>query len=135
MLGALLLGAFVETVGMDGRPVACTFHGRNETEAPIEVVLTPRPSLKDVPGLYRVEMAVNGTFKLAASAQPIVATDTNDVIVSAKHGGDTRYTIGFDESGNAALNILITDDGPNRDATWVGHCRNHERVIHRWSMF
>lgn len=136
MFGALLLGALVDTIGVGGRPVACTFPGRTIEETSIEVVMTPKPSLKDLPGLYRVEMDVNGAFTLTAAAQPIRATDIQDVIVRGTRGDHTHFTLGFDANGQAALNIMV-DDGPDqspREATRAGQCRNYERAIQRWSI-
>ena len=137
MFGALLLGAMVDTLEMGGRPVACTFPGRTYNEETIDVVLTPKPSLKDLPGLYRVEMAVNDRFSLSASAQPIAATDSQDVIVRARSDGEAVYTVGFDAAGNAALNILVrgATEADALEATRAGHCRNYERALERWSMF
>ncbi|MEM9031423.1 MAG: hypothetical protein AAGB18_02160 [Pseudomonadota bacterium] len=137
MFAVLLLGAMVETHEMGIRPMACTFPGRTYNEETIEVVLTPKPSLKDLPGLYRVEMAVNGTFKMSASAQPITATDTRDVIVRASGDGTAIYTIGFDAGGNAAFNVMMAGEGNSDplEATRAGYCQNYERALERWSMF
>jgi hypothetical protein len=135
MLEAMLLGAFLETQGLGPRPVACSFPGTEAEERAIEIVLTPRPSLKDVPGLYRVEMAVNGGARLRAAAQPIATTDGRDVLVQARSGSKTHYTVGIDAEGRAALNVMI-DERPEaepREAMRTGHCRNHEAYIERWS--
>ncbi len=135
MLEALLLGAFLETQGLGPRPLACSFPGTEAEDRAIEIVVTPRPSLKDVLGLYRVEMAVNGGLRLKAAAQPIVTTDGQDVLVQARSGSTTHYTVGIDAQGRAALNVVI-DERPEaepREATRTGHCRNHERYIRRWS--
>ena len=135
MVEALILGAMMETIGLGTRPMACTFPGTQVGEDAIEVVLTPRPSLKDLPGLYRVEMAVNGALRLPAAAQPITTTDQEDIMVRASDRPSRIYTVGVDAKGNAALNLLVRDD-PNaapHEAMRVGHCRNYQKALKKWS--
>lgn len=136
MLEVLLLGALIETPGLGPGPVDCSFPGTGPGEKAIEVTLTAKPSLKDLPGLYRVEMAVNGGLRLPAAAQPIASTDGRDVLVRASEGGDIHYTVGIDDEGRAAINVLVEDrkgETP-REATRTGRCRNFEGYIERWSM-
>ncbi len=135
MLEALLLGAVIETAGIGPKPLACSFPGAYPGERAIEVTLTPRPSLKDLPGLFRVEMALNGGLRLPAAAQPITTTEGRDVLVRAGQTAGIHYTLGIDLEGHAALNMLV-DGAPgeaSREATRTGHCRNHESYIERWS--
>lgn len=136
MFSALLLGVFVDTAGIGQRPMSCLFPSQLQGEAPIEVVLTPRPSLKDIPGLYRVEMALNGVVRLKAAAQPIAATNGRDVMVRATQDETTIYTVGIDDMGRAALNVVQTGsaDAATREATRTGHCREYERYIKRWTV-
>lgn len=135
MFDALLLGAVLETTGLGQRPMACLFPGQRQGEAPIEVVLTPRPSLKDIPGLYRVEMALNGATYLKAAAQPIAATEGRDVMVRATEGERTIYTVGIDDAGRAALNVLVTSnaEASGFETNRAGHCRGYERYIKKWT--
>lgn len=135
MVEALLLGALVETMGLGPRPLACSFPGERPDETAIEVEVTPRPSLKDIPGLYRVEMAVNGALRLPAAAQPITATKGQDVMIRAAQDRTTFYTVGIDAEGRAALNVMVTEDPDTepREATRAGHCRNYRTLIERWS--
>ena len=135
MLEALLLGALAETLSPGTSPVACSFPAATADEPAIELVLIARPSLKDLPGLHRVEMSVNGAIRLQANAQPIVTTEGQDVLVRATLGDTTHYTVGIDAEGRAALNVMVEDgaDEAGQDTIRTGHCRNHERYIERWS--
>ncbi len=136
MFSALLFGAVFETEGLGQRPMACFFPAEIEGDVPIEVVLTSRPSLKDIPGLYRVEMALNGSLRLKASAQPIAATESRDVMVRAKENETTIYTVGIDDVGRAALNVQISQGGQDSafEFTRNGTCQEHERYIKRWTV-
>ncbi len=130
----LILLAMLETTGLGGREMSCTFPPDSPGDKPIEIVMQGKPSLKDLPGLYRVEMKINGNG-LPAAAQPILATEGRDVIVRAATGNTTFYAIGFDDSGAAALNVVWAEAGavPETQMTRTGHCRNFERYIHTWS--
>lgn len=135
MVTALILTTLIETLGLGPRPIACSFPGPPGQEVPIEVVIRPKPSLKDIPGLYRVEMTVNEVLKLHAAVQPIFTTETRDVMIRAAEGENTFYTVGLDDQGRAALNIMITSDPDTvpHEATRTGRCRDFERYIRRWS--
>ncbi len=135
MLEALLLGAVIETTGIGPKPLACSFPGAYPGEPAIEVTLTPRPSLKDLPGLFRVEMALTGGLRLPAAAQPITSTEGQDVLVRAGRAAGVHYTLGIDLEGHAAFNMLVHGSASeaSREATRTGRCRNHERYIERWS--
>ncbi|MEO1789869.1 MAG: hypothetical protein AAFR34_09210 [Pseudomonadota bacterium] len=114
--------------------MTCTFTNIETEEHHVEIKLRAQPSLKDVPGLYRAQMYVDGR-KLKAAAQPIAATNTQDVIVRANLGTETLYLLGVDSTGMAALNIVWreVDDIPERRASFKGKCRSHERYIDRWA--
>jgi hypothetical protein len=135
MVTAMILTTLIETLGLGPRPLACSFPGPSSREIPIEVVVRPKPSLKDIPGLYRAEMIVNEILRLPAAAQPIITTETRDVMIRAAEGEHTFYTVGFDDRGRAALNIMITSDPDTvpHEATRTGRCRDFERYIQRWS--
>ncbi|MBT8456197.1 MAG: hypothetical protein KJO15_08860 [Alphaproteobacteria bacterium] len=134
MLATLIVTTLLETLGLGPRPMTCSFVTTGPGDAAIEVVLHPRPSLKDTPGRYRVEMVVNDSLKLPASAQPIATTKGRDIMVRGVDRKDVFYTIGVDEQGNAALNVLWTKPVASapREVTRVGTCRNHKRYIDQW---
>ena len=130
----LVLLAMLEATGLGGREMHCTFPPDRQGDKPIEIVMQGRPSLKDLPGLYRVEMKINGNG-IRAAAQPILGTESRDVLVRAATGDTTFYAVGFDDKGAAALNVVWAKAGENPETqmTRTGYCRNFERYIHTWS--
>ncbi|MEM0947691.1 MAG: hypothetical protein AAGK37_09815 [Pseudomonadota bacterium] len=130
----LILLATLEATGLGGPEMHCSFPPHRPGDKAIEIVMQGRPSLKDLPGLYRVEMKINGNG-LQASAQPILGTEDRDVLVRAATGDTTFYAVGFDDKGAAALNVVWakTGENPETQMTRTGHCRNFERYIHTWS--
>jgi len=134
MLVPLIVSSLLETLPVAPRPMTCMFTNVETEQDYVEVVLRGQPSLKDVPGLYRVQMHIDGR-KLKAAAQPIAATDTQDVIVRANLGKETLYLLGIDSTGVAALNIVWrqVDETPERRASFKGKCRSHERYIQHWA--
>lgn len=111
--------------GSDG--IDCAFSGKTEDAPVIAVTLEPVPSLKDRPGLYRVMLRI-GTGQVRANAQPISTTDEVDVMIRAKAGAETFYTIALRQSGAAAM--FITN--PETGRTFTGRCRNHEPWLANW---
>ncbi|MDJ1008109.1 MAG: hypothetical protein QNJ13_09835 [Paracoccaceae bacterium] len=111
--------------GGDG--IACTFSGDDRADPVLTVTLEPVPSLKDRPGLYRVMMVVEGA-KVRANAQPIAATVEPDVMIRAKAGAETYYTIGLREDGAAALHVAHSGAG----RTLTGRCQRHEPWFPGW---
>lgn len=135
MLNALVLTVFVETVGMMGSDaIQCDFPGQNPAEKSIRVVLDPRPSLKDQPGLFRVMMDLNGRVSVKASAQPIQSTDDRDVLIRGITKRKSMYTIGLRDDGKAALNMQMRQAGAEdvSKSTRLGECRGHEAHLERW---
>ncbi len=132
-LGLILL-AMIETTGFGDPKMHCTFPPDRPGDKAIEIVMQGRPSLKDLPGLYRVELKVNGNG-MKAAAQPILGTEEKDVLVRAATNETTFYAIGFDDRGLAALNVVWAEAGrnPETQMTRTGHCRNFERYIQTWS--
>lgn len=134
MLTTLIVTALIDGFTIGPPLMACSFVGSEPGQEPVEIMMIGRPSLKDFPGLYRVEMDIDGRgFK--GAAQPIIATEGKDVLVRARRGEDIFYAIGFDESGTAALNIVwgLAGDEPEKRATLTGSCRNYERYLQVWS--
>ena len=134
MLLAFILTTLLETLGFVQQPLVCRFPPPQIGHETIKIATVERPSLKDIPGLFRVEVEVNDTITLPGAAQPITTTTQRDAMVRAVHGGTTFYTLGFDETGAAALNVLWAEatDAKPRELTRIGRCRNHDRHLDRW---
>lgn len=110
-----------------GGEIACTFAGETLRDPVVSVRLEPVPSLKDRPGLYRVMFELGGA-RVRANAQPIDATKAADVMIRARAGAETFYTIGLRADGAAALNV--TRDGAAR--MLIGRCEDHEPWVRGW---
>ncbi len=109
---------------------SCDFPAASAAEQGVTLTLSDRPSLKDQPGLYRVEMRMNGDDRVLATAQPITTTGERDALVLARPHGDTVVTVGFREDGMAALSLR---DSPTAEAqTLIGTCRGFEGPLNRW---
>lgn len=109
-----------------GETIACTFTAGTVAE-PVAVTLEPVPSLKDRPGLYRVMLHL-GAHKLRANAQPIATTAEADVMIRAKAGAETYYTIGLRDDGAAAMHVAQAGAG----RTLTGLCQHQERWFPGW---
>lgn len=135
MLNTLILLMFVESFGaMQTEAISCDFPGLDVAERSIHVVLAPRPSLKDQPGLYRVMMEMNGQVTLRAAARPIHSTDDRDVLIRSVVGQRSVYSIGLRDDGKAALNMQTRRSGETEidKSTRIGECYGYERFINRW---
>ena len=132
MLSALLLSLAVN--GTDGSaPITCTFPSTHSEQKTIHIVLEPRPSLKDQPGLYRVMMDFDGHLTVRASAQPILATADPDILIRGTTSKQNMYSLGLRADGAAAFNIQRQDEENLVDKrTRIGECRGHEAHILRW---
>ena len=131
----LILTMLLETLGTEPRPLACTFPADRPDRSHLEVLVTARPSLKDLPGLYRVRMEVDGKLHISGAAQPLSSTEGRDVIVRATMDRQVYYTLGVDETGAAALNVMdtaVVDEEP-AEVTRVGHCRNYQPYLRTWA--
>lgn len=134
MLNALILVAFVETFGTGPTAIKCDFPGEAMTQKPIQIVLEPRPSLKDRPGLFRVAMVLNGQTSMKALAQPIAGTDDRDIMIRGISRRKSTVTIGLRDDGAAALNMKTRKSGSDEvsQSTRLGECRDFETHINRW---
>src|SRR6056297_1549484 len=132
MLTALLLSLAV--IGTDGPPpFTCTFPSESEEQKPIRIVLQPKPSLKDQPGLYRVFMRFDEQVSIRASAQPIAATTDPDILIRGVTAKRNTYSLGLRADGKAAFNIQRSAEQNQVDkATRIGECRGFETHLHRW---
>ena len=131
MLNALILTLLTGPIGAEaGNVIQCEFPGNSATEEAIRVSVAPRPSLRDRPGLFRVTMEMNGSYTLAASVQPIRATDERDVVIRTK-GGESVLAIGLRDDGRAALSVQAS----NGDATRTGDCQGYADHLRRWLSF
>jgi len=128
MLNALILmlmsGALVEA---PGNVIRCEFPSTAEIGKPISVSVSPRPSLRDRPGLFRATMQLNGTDALPASIHPIRATDARDVMIRTK-AGTSIVSIGLRDDGRAALKMALGGE----EKTRVGECHGDLKYINRW---
>ncbi|MEL7026686.1 MAG: hypothetical protein AAGO57_05575 [Pseudomonadota bacterium] len=113
-------------IGGDG-DIACRFSSDDTKISPIEMTLSPVPSLKDRPGIYRVMMAV-GEAKLRANAQPMIETADADVMVRAKASSGMTYTVGLRWDGAAAMYVAR----PGGGVTFTGWCQHHENWFPTW---
>ena len=134
MLVSLIVTTFLESYSMAPGPMACTFPAMEPDQRPIEIEVSAQPSLKDLPGLYRVRMDVDG-HGLNAAAQPITGTKGRDVLVRASGLKGMLYAMGFDDNGAAALNVVkLAEAGePEAEMSRTGNCRNYERYIQSWA--
>ena len=131
MLTALLLSLAIN--GNDGPTIKCTFPATHSEQKPIHIILEPRPSLKDQPGLYRVMMDFDGHLTVRASAQPILATTDPDILIRGITHKQNMYSLGLRADGAAAFNIQQQNEEKLVDKrTRIGECRGHEVHIHRW---
>lgn len=128
MLKAMIVTMVMEALAPGTEAIRCEFPSDDNTKQPISVVLDPRPSLKDQPGLFRVMMDLNGALSVRAAAQPIMTTDERDVLVRGITPRKSVYTIGLRDDGMAALNMKTE----SADQTRVGACRNFESHFERW---
>jgi len=125
-----LLVMMLQTIDAGPSGFSCDFPAANAAEKGITLTLNDRPSLKDQPGLYRVEMRMNGDDKVLATAQPITTTDERDALVLARPHGEAVVTVGFREDGKAALSLRAS---PSAEAqTMIGTCRGFEGPLNRW---
>ena len=131
MLTALLLATTINGYGI-GTPITCNFPAETPGGKAINVVLDPRPSLKDQPGLYRVFMDFDGIVSVRAAAQPISTTDERDILIRGMTHRNAMYSIGLRDDGVAAFNIQPLDTETGKKSTRLGECRGHEAHIDRW---
>lgn len=134
MLQAALLAAIVAATAPEDAPIECRFPGTDAAEKTIRILLEPKPSLKDQPGLYRVIMEMNERVSLRASARPISSTSERDILLHAVTRKKSVYSLGLRDDGRAALNIRKPDpDGGEADkSTRMGHCSNFKEHMDRW---
>lgn len=132
MLTTLLLSLAIDGA-VSAAPITCTFPSVDDKQKPIHIVLEPRPSLKDQPGLYRVIMDFDGHLKVRAAAQPILATTDPDILIRGITAKRNMYSIGLRADGTAAFNIQKENEEKLVDKrTRIGECRGHETYINKW---
>ena len=125
-----LLVTMLQTFGTHSTDFSCEFPATEEGLPGISLTLEDRPSLKDQPGLYRVELRMNNNETLLATAQPIPSTGERDALVLARPTKKTVLTVGFRDDGKAALSLRNGSDGAAK--TRIGECRGFESVLRRW---
>ncbi|MDA8586125.1 hypothetical protein N9L47_07590 [Rhodobacteraceae bacterium] len=123
---ALTLGT---TLGQPG-DITCTFAAKDGSRAVLDVALRPTPSLRDLPGLYRLNMRVGTRDAMPATAQPNLGTKARDIALTAKSADNLIYALGFGQDGQAALNIRL--GGTGIDETLFGICQGATPYIDKW---
>lgn len=133
-VAAMLMSSMIDAYSPEAGPIYCRFPGEEVASRTIEVVLEPRPSLKDQPGLWRVIMEMNGKMSMRASAKPIASTAERDVLIRGVSKRKSTYIIGLRDDGSAALNMNTRRVGGDefRKTTRAGKCFGHEDYINRW---
>ena len=134
MFKAFIVTVLVEAFSTGSPKIQCDFPGVDAAEKPIRVLLEPRPSLKDQPGLFRVIMDLNGKMSLKAAAQPILSTEDRDILIRGITKKQSMYTIGLRDDGKAALNMQTRPlgGGEARKSTRLGECHGHEAHLEKW---
>ncbi|MEM9970134.1 MAG: hypothetical protein AAF762_03400, partial [Pseudomonadota bacterium] len=118
--------------GLHAQPsgISCEFPSTGSGDHGIALWLDDRPSLKDQPGLYRVELRMDGDTRVLATAQPVTTTDARDALVVARPAETVVLTLGLRDDGKAALSLRQGVDG--KAETRIGTCRGHEQPLRRW---
>ena len=123
---ALTLGT---TLGTQG-DITCTFAASDGGRARLDVALRPTPSLRDLPGLYRVKMQIGTRDPIPATAQPNPGTKARDIALTARSKDNLIYALGLDDHGKAALNIRL--GGTAASETLTGACHGATPYLDRW---
>ena len=129
MWETVLLVLTLQTTEAAASGFSCDFQALDGAQKGISMTFNDRPSLKDQPGLYRVEVHMDGHDALLATAQPITTTDERDALVLARPNGAVM-TVGVREDGQAAMSLRHTAAG--EPETWIGTCRGYEGPLQRW---
>ncbi len=125
-----LLVMTLQTVEIGPSGFRCNFPAVDADQKVITLTLKDRPSLKDQPGLYRVELKMNGSEKFLATAQPITTTEERDALVLVRMNTKAVLTVGFRDDGKAAMSLRKNATG--EAVTRVGSCRGFEQPLSRW---
>ncbi len=125
-----LLVMTLQTTDMGPGGFSCDFPAVDADQKGITMTLNDRPSLKDQPGLYRVELHMDGHGALLATAQPITTTEERDALVLAHTAAKSVVTVGFRDDGRAALSLR--ESANSEPETWIGRCRGFEGPLKRW---
>ncbi len=130
LLIALLTGLFGDTPETD--PLICRFTPADDA-TPIELRVEDRKASAAAPGLYVVEIEVDKRLTLQGHAGAITTTPQRDVMIRGVVKSEIVYTLGVNEGGDAALNVLWLDtEGAVEQVTHTGQCRNVATHIDRW---
>lgn len=123
----MALFAILTSFALGGHAISCTFAGETPAEPVLAVTMEPVPSLKDRPGLYRVILSL-GDGSVRGNAQPIASQESDAVMIRAKNGASSYYTIGLRRDGMAAMHV---SEGDAR-VTLTGRCQHHEPWVAGW---
>ncbi len=130
LMVALLTGLFGNASGPD--PLLCSFQPEDAGDT-IKLSVQAQPKPPAAPGLYVVEIQVDKRLTLQGHAGAITTTPYRDVMIRGVVKSEIVYTLGVDESGGAALNVLWLDtEGAVEQVTHTGFCQNAATHIDRW---
>lgn len=112
--------------------INCEFPPLDGRGPHLSVVLSPAPSLRDLPGLYRARFSITNRDPIPARIQPIQTTASRDMAMTAHGPDDMIYALGFQDNGRAAINIRLGDREPAYSETRTGTCRGMDTHMKRW---
>ena len=111
--------------------MTCSFPPNAGDKGPtIAVSVTPTPSLRDLPGLYRVRLDVNQTLHLQGTVRRALNTELDAVVLKGASDRQFLYAIGLHRSGEAVLTIQAPVDLP--PSTRPGRCIGHDKPMQHW---
>lgn len=132
MIKAMLLAMSASSYSGE-TPITCVFPSLGAHQKSLRIVLDPKPSLKDQPGLYRVMIDFGSDVTIRAAAQPLHTTEADDILIRGGTRNKQLYTIGLRADGYAAFNIRNLGGGNEVDKrTRIGECHGHEAHVARW---
>ena len=112
--------------------MTCSFPPNADDKGPtIAVSVTPMPSLRDLPGLYRVRLDVNRTLQMQGTVERVTKSDLDAVVLRGASDRQFHYAIGLHRSGEAVLSIQAPVDLP--PASRPGHCIGHDKPMRHWT--
>lgn len=134
MWTAMVLTTLLETFSPGGGDISCFFPGPAITDSVISVRVKPVPSLQDRPGSYRLSMQINDQGPIPGLVQPIVKTETDDILIRSASGRNFAFTIGLRGDGKAALKLMDTrqDAKAGEPEVRVGSCDNFTGYMRHW---
>ncbi len=111
--------------------ISCTFPPTKSDPGPAIVLgVTPTPSLRDLPGLFRVTLDFGGKHPMRGTVQQARASNHDAVILRGTSKQHFRYAIGLSRTGQAVLTIQAPANVA--PASRQGLCIGHDKPMQRW---